>query len=132
MLRVYSARIEQWDPGRVAALASRVRAPLLDVTWKTGGDLGVVFAPSRAIFDPAYMAKEQAKLLRKKDPAAAAKLWDEAWATYEIAYLDEQRARWKQDRRPYDRLLSQPAITLLLLIQGTAVRRASHGYPRYF
>ena len=111
-LLVYSARINSRDPDR------------FDVTRKTGGPAGVVFAPSWGILRPALEARGEVTraleaLLASPlagDEAEAAKIraiFDRAWSVYVPAYLAEMRASYRTHRAAWERLLARPRVVLV-------------------
>jgi len=78
---VYTAHISTRDPDR------------LDVTRKTGGDFGTVFAPSWGILKPALDARRAARYaMTEAQRKAAEKRAEDAWDAYVPAYLAEMAA----------------------------------------
>ncbi len=101
-LNVYTSRISSKDPDR------------FDVTRKSGGPAGEVFAPSWSILRPALAARKEAKsMLDAGDQFEAFKVEEDAWADYVPAFLDEMRASYKLNRSAWDALVSRSRVVLV-------------------
>jgi hypothetical protein len=110
MLTVWTARVSYAGPDRLdvtrAAVESAVRddAPVPE---------GAVFAPSRAILDPAKRAERYAEAHRNRGQHAdAQRIEDQAWAIYEPLYVAEMRASYRAHRAAWDALLACDEKTL--------------------
>jgi uncharacterized protein YeaO (DUF488 family) len=91
-------------------------ADRLDVTRKSAGPDGIVFAPSWAILGPALKAREVAEWLLKAslwEREAAARIEREAWEAYVPAYLAEMRESWRANRHAWHALLARESVTLV-------------------
>lgn len=86
-LEVWTARISSKDPDR------------FDITRKSGGLSGVIFAPSWAILRPALDS------MKAGDAAA--------WSRYVPAYLEEMRESYKVKRAGWEGLLSRARVVLV-------------------
>lgn len=101
-LEVYTARISSKDPDR------------FDVTRKSGGAAGVVFAPSWAILSPALAArKEEKRLLDVGDQFEASTVANDAWADYVPAFLDEMRTSYRANRAAWDALVARRRVVFV-------------------
>ena len=103
-LTVYTARVSYGGADR------------LDVTRKSAGPDGIVFAPSWAILGPALKAREVAEWLLKAslwEREAAERIEREAWEAYVPAYLAEMRESWRANRHAWRALLSRESVTLV-------------------
>lgn len=109
-LAVYTAQISTRDPDR------------FDVTRKSGGPVGVIFAPSWAILRPALDArKEAARLLDRAKAEPEHRVFYEgraagteytAWVLYMPAYRLEMLASHRANRAAWDALLARPRVAL--------------------
>jgi len=113
---------------RLFSPAARASADLLDVTRKSGCELGKVFAPSWAIMRPMLDARagarEHRKAAKRKGATpdfvaarlAAAERYDQevdsAWPAYVEAYTEEMRQSYRRQREAWERLLAAPTRTL--------------------
>jgi hypothetical protein len=97
-LIVQTARIGSVDPDR------------FDITRKSGGAEGRVFAPSWAILEPALLARKQAARLPDLDGDV---LLDEAFRDYAPRYVAEMRVSYRQHRPAWDRLLTRTRVVLI-------------------
>ncbi len=88
-LIVHTARISTRDPDR------------LDITRKSAGPDGLIFAPSWDILGPAIVAM--------KIGGRAA--W-EAWCDYVPAYREEMRASYKRNRDAWEKFLARRRVVL--------------------
>lgn len=86
-LDVFTARISSRDPDR------------FDITRKSGGAAGVIFAPSWAILRPALAR------MKSGDPGA--------WTDYVAAFLVEMRASYRRSRSSWHSLLARPRAVLV-------------------
>lgn len=113
-LIVYTARISTRDPDR------------FDITRKSGGDLGLPFAPSWTILGPALEARRKSERLGQgpwnedADGADAEQAHDDAreildaaWALYVPAYLAEMRISYRRLRPAWSALLARPRVVLV-------------------
>ena len=91
-------------------------ADRLDVTRKSAGPDGIVFAPSWAILRPALKAREVADWLLKAslwEREAAERIEREAWEAYVPAYIAEMRESWRANRHTWRALLARESVTLV-------------------
>jgi uncharacterized protein YeaO (DUF488 family) len=113
-LEVWTARISSKDPDR------------FDITRKSGGPVGTIFAPSWAILSPALAARREAEGLRKvgADPTramcdaadadqAAHHIEEEAWTAYVPAFMAEMRVSYRANRAAWGDLLSRRRVVLV-------------------
>lgn len=113
-LEVWTARISSRDPDR------------FDITRKSGGPAGEVFAPSWAILRPAMDARTEgeqlirfasqpdlAPILLEGYRIRAAELDAEAWAIYVPAYTAEMRQSYRAHRVAWDGLLARSRVVLV-------------------
>ena len=96
-LDVWSARVSSRDPDR------------LDITRKSGGPAGVIFAPSWRILRPAL---DRIRIASQMDGPGREAMEADTWARYVPAYLAEMRASYKADRAAWDALLARPRVVL--------------------
>lgn len=119
------AGVRQAPPaGRLEAYSSRIAyggPDRLDVTRAGGDALGLTFAPSWAILEPALEAR------RRAGAAVQASLFDAAgqgagrqdvaygaaWRDFREAYLAEMRASFKAHRAAWLELLGRPRVVLV-------------------
>ena len=73
----------------------------LDITRKTGGPIGSVFAPSWGI----VMAWKKRQI---------------TWPQYRESYIDEMRWSWRKHRDAWDKVLSMNEIFLLCYCRSSA------------
>lgn len=91
-------------------------ADRLDITRKSAGPDGIVFAPSWAILGPALKAREVADWLLKAslwEREAAERIEREAWEAYVPAYIAEMRESYRTHRAAWDALLARESVTLV-------------------
>ncbi len=105
-LRVFTARIGFED------------RDAFDITRKSGGPEGEVFAPSWKILRPALdefktAADEIGFATCGMDEFNGEWRARRAWWAYVPAYLAEMRASYKHDRAAWDRLLARPRVVLV-------------------
>ncbi len=117
-LRVWTARISYQGADR------------LDITRKSAGPDGLLFAPSWAILRPAFARLQGAKHHRRmvvaeyegcfdeaaeraRHAAEAERLEALAWGEYVPAYTAEMRASWRANRERWDALLARQEVTLV-------------------
>lgn len=94
---------------------------VLDITRKSAGPEGIVFAPSLALLGPILAARaRQRALFMRADKADRAELAEEAreiehkaWDRYVPAYLAEMRASYRTERAAWLRLLERPRVCLV-------------------
>jgi hypothetical protein len=100
---VWTARIVSKDPDR------------FDVTRKSGGAAGTVFAPSWAILSPALAARKEAQRLLTGIPLyqAAALVERNAWESYVPAFMAEMRGSYKAHRAAWESLLARDRVVLV-------------------
>jgi hypothetical protein len=83
----------------------------LDITRKSGGPEGVVFAPSWAILRPTLDARERWK--REGTPACNHTVESGGlWYAYEKAFLAEMRDSYRLNRGTWDALLARGRVVL--------------------
>lgn len=120
-LRVRTARINYSGADR------------LDITRKSGRELGLMFAPSWEILTPAIEARAKAKAMRDRlERSQQASLFGEAvvaqrgalimeqadaierdaWAAYVSAYVEEMRMSYRSNRTWWEALLGLDRVTL--------------------
>lgn len=90
-LHVYTARISSRDPDR------------FDITRKSGGKEGAVFAPSWDILRPAIEARKSG------DPRAEF----DAWKVYVPRYRAEMRQSYRAHRHAWDALTRRSRVVLV-------------------
>ncbi len=78
----------------------------LNITRGSGEGLGLSFAPSRELLNEGQRLRTAAK--NKGEEAKQA-----AWDWYEPRYVEEMRAAWRRDRRPFLELLGREQVVLL-------------------
>lgn len=118
-LQVFTARVSYGGPDR------------FDVTRKSGGTGGVVFAPSWAILGPALAARKESKQLmdeclrlsglpetmaRESEfpyMLEAERIEEGAWKAYVPAYTAEMRGSYREHRSAWDALLARERVTLV-------------------
>lgn len=113
-LEVWTTRISTRDPDR------------FDVTRKSGGAEGAIFAPSWAILRPALDARREgqklvrfasnpdlASILLDAYKAKASTMENEAWAAYVPAYTNEMRASYRANRPSWEILLARRRVVLV-------------------
>lgn len=114
-LIVFTSRISSRDPDR------------LDITRKSGGDFGIMFAPSWAILRPALEARRKAEENRKiadnypivmgnearSVRGAADRIEDAAWAVYVLAYRAEMQESYRARRDVWAHMLAAPRRVLV-------------------
>lgn len=115
-LHVHTARISYSGPDR------------FDITRKSGGSEGVIFAPSWNILRPALDARQKATRLREIADALpgivrevyrngtlqnAYDIERRAWAQYEPAYLAEMRESYRVNRQAWNALLARERVVLV-------------------
>ena len=88
-LVVHTARISSSDPDR------------LDVTRKSGSELGKTFAPSWALLRP-FLTRRAEGLLTPGD-----------WEDYVVRYTDEMRASYRQHGAAWASLLGRERVVLV-------------------
>lgn len=88
-LIVHTARISYGGPDR------------FDVTRKSGGRYGTLFAPSWALLGP-YLGKLRAGALIEAD-----------WLTYVATYTAEMRESYAEHRAEWNAMLAQETVTLV-------------------
>lgn len=100
--RVYTARVSYGQDDR------------FDVTRKSGGVLGAIFAPSWSLLNHARDLLSKAKAFRQDGEIGAAEAMEEsAWREYEPRYLDEMRRSYRTYRVGWDALLAKKEVTLV-------------------
>lgn len=105
-LRVYTARV------------SYAGADRLDITRKSAGRDGIVFAPSWVILGPALDLMKNAAASLAFEPQGsdgakfAAIVQRSAWALYSEAYRGEMRESYRAKRPAWEALLALPEVTL--------------------
>lgn len=101
-LEVWTARMFTLDPDR------------FDVTRKSGGAAGVIFAPSWTILRPALAARKEAKRLRDEegDQFWAFETEEETWRQYVPAFLAEMRTSLRAHQPAWEALLVRPRVVL--------------------
>lgn len=113
MLRVMLLRMATGLRVRTARVSYRGE-DRLDVTRKSGGVEGVVFAPSWEILRAALAGRSRALLAKQGgDGVGADRIEKEAWAAYQPLYLGEMRASWMANREAWERLLLRSSVTLV-------------------
>lgn len=101
-VEVWTSRICSRDPDR------------FDVTRKSGGSDGTVFAPSWAILNPALEARREGDALRKAlDVTGATFVERRAWERYVPAYLAEMRESYRCNRAAWGALLARQRVVLV-------------------
>ncbi|NUP12931.1 MAG: hypothetical protein HOW73_43380 [Polyangiaceae bacterium] len=104
-LRVHTARI--------GSRQARASDDVLDITRKSGKDLGIVFAPSWTILNPALYVRNRAAEIRARDPEHAREMEERSWRTYRDAYGNEMRESYRAHRARWDELLARESVTLV-------------------
>lgn len=91
----------------------------LDITRKSGSELGLVFAPSWDILRPAL---DHRRALEKLDAAALTtgqnayirdRVAEPMWRLYAAAFACEMRHSYRRHRRAWDELLGRERVVLL-------------------
>ena len=116
-VETWTARISTRDPDR------------FDITRKSGGPDGEVFAPSWAILRPALDARRKATAMRDvademsdslvraayhaKINESADDLEREAWERYVPAYMAEMRRSYADNRAAWEGLLARSRVVLV-------------------
>lgn len=102
---------------KIATSTIAYRGPdRLDITRVSGRE-GLFLAPSWRILGPALKARREATALLEDtlglDPTARAtaeSMMRDAWAAYVPAYLEEMRASYRRDPRPFRELLARERV----------------------
>lgn len=121
-----------------ARLGAYRAADGLDITRMNKDPIGVAFAPSWDILQPALHARQRARdtreageLAAREQPAAAAYLRARAaqeaeeieaaaWKVYEPAYVEEMRASWREHQSVWLEVARRAEVTLLCACTDTA------------
>lgn len=112
---VYTSRISCRDPDR------------FDITRKSGGVCGEIFAPSWRILRPALALRAHVDRLMAEALAAVAagdadewgpareaeRIEEEMWAAYVPAYMAEMRESYRAFRGPWKALLARDRVVLV-------------------
>lgn len=100
---------------RIGSPFARSREDVLDITARSGCELGKAFAPSWRILRPAINIRAQIKqaTMRGLVTTELERELRAAWDVYGPAYHAEMRASWRANRRAWEKLLSSPTRTLV-------------------